>query len=885
MGGPSITTDNNSGGGGSVDDTAYGVSWDGDTTTAASKNALYDKIEAIASGGEVNTASNLGGGLANFDSKSTSDLRFNSFDSSDFDLASNLISIDDVNWASQSEVDAKEDLLVNEAGLYAALSDVTEFVETSDTTGWDKDPDDDLLETEMDSFSEFISQVGITGTPNGSKFLRDDGTFQSIPGGGDALTSNPLSQFASTTSAQFAGVISNETGTGAVVLANSPVFTTPNIGSATGSISGNAGTATALAANGANCSAGSYPLGVDASGAVESCTDATTEINSAISTHASIANAHHNPVTVTDSSEIDFTLATQDVTASIVAGSIDETKLDASVNASLDLADSSLQSFTEADPTVDTSAEIQAIIGAGVYQPSATVLTNTTASFTTALETKLNGIEALADVTDTANVTAAGALMDSEVDADIKTMTIAPSSSISGTNTGDQTNISGNSATTNALNSATTVVNVSSATAPTSGQVLTATSSTAATWQTPSGGASSPLTLTASSTTEVPLTIEAATSQTANLTEWQDSSGTNINYILPGGGQIIKSNDSYRSLLLQKGGGSNNAGVTFYDSSLGKYATVGLNSGKLTLTNTAYVNNGNLIQFGTAGSGASVHSSDSNNLYGQGAINSELAPSATYPSYHALMRGAPTGTEEAIRVTAGSGYFTKTFDVDYSGLTTIAPISASTKGLIVKGAASQTANLTEWQNNSGTALANIDASGNISATNLSGTNTGDQDLSSYLTAASTAQTDTGTSTSLAVTPDGLAGSNFGEKAVTIYAVEGATDTAVADGVAYFNIPSSVAGMNLVEVHAHVVSAGTTGTTDIQIHNVTSAVDMLTTKLTVDSGETSSSTAAVAAVIDTANDDVASNELIRIDVDAVSSTPATGLIVTLVFRLP
>lgn len=35
---------------------------------------------------------------------------------------------------------------------------------------------------------------------------------------------------------------------------------------------GNAGTATALAANGANCSAGSYPLGVNASGAVEDCT-------------------------------------------------------------------------------------------------------------------------------------------------------------------------------------------------------------------------------------------------------------------------------------------------------------------------------------------------------------------------------------------------------------------------------------------------------------------------------------------------------------------------------------------------------------------------------------------------------------------------------------
>lgn len=39
-------------------------------------------------------------------------------------------------------------------------------------------------------------------------------------------------------------------------------------------ISGNSNTATALAANGTNCSAGNYPLGVDASGNAESCTTA-----------------------------------------------------------------------------------------------------------------------------------------------------------------------------------------------------------------------------------------------------------------------------------------------------------------------------------------------------------------------------------------------------------------------------------------------------------------------------------------------------------------------------------------------------------------------------------------------------------------------------------
>lgn len=46
----------------------------------------------------------------------------------------------------------------------------------------------------------------------------------------------------------------------------------------------------------------------------------------------------------------------------------------------------------------------------------------------------------------------------------------------------------GTAAKTNALNSATTIVNVSSSTAPTTGQILTATSSTAATWQTPAAG-------------------------------------------------------------------------------------------------------------------------------------------------------------------------------------------------------------------------------------------------------------------------------------------------------------------------------------------------------------------------------------------------------------
>jgi hypothetical protein len=49
-----------------------------------------------------------------------------------------------------------------------------------------------------------------------------------------ALTNNKLDAFAATTSSELASVISDETGTGALVFANTPTLVTPNIGEATG---------------------------------------------------------------------------------------------------------------------------------------------------------------------------------------------------------------------------------------------------------------------------------------------------------------------------------------------------------------------------------------------------------------------------------------------------------------------------------------------------------------------------------------------------------------------------------------------------------------------------------------------------------------------------
>lgn len=121
------------------------------------------------------------------------------------------------------------------------------------------------------------------------------------------------------------------------------------------------------------------------------------------------------------------------------------------------------------------------------------------------------------------------------------------------------------------------------------------------------------------------------------------------------------------------------------------------------------------------------------------------------------------------------------------------------------------------------------------------------------------------------------------RVVTFEVFKAGVNTATGDGKYFFEVPADLNSMNLTGVRAWVGSAGTTGTTDIQIHNLTDASDMLSTKITIDSGETSSATAAAAAVIDTAEDDVATLDMIRIDVDAVASTPATGLYVALEFQ--
>lgn len=133
---------------------------------------------------------------------------------------------------------------------------------------------------------------------------------------------------------------------------------------------------------------------------------------------------------------------------------------------------------------------------------------------------------------------------------------------------------------------------------------------------------------------------------------------------------------------------------------------------------------------------------------------------------------------------------------------------------------------------------------------------------------------------------------YADKPIHYYTVEPfgfrTSETAsTGDGAAYIDIPDQFDGFNLVEVYArHKTAGGGNAITLVQLHNITQAVDMLTTRLQIDAGETWSEDAATPYVIDPANDDVTAGDQLRWDVDQLDNTPTpVGLRLTLGLQEP
>ena len=137
----------------------------------------------------------------------------------------------DVVWSPGMKVDANKILAGPSSGGSGAV--VSRSLVIADL------PSATTLTAALNVFGPDLGAGGVKGlvpatvSGDGTKFLRGDGTWVTIGGGGDALTANPLSQFAATTSLQFKGVISDETGSGAVVFADTPTLITPVLGAAT----------------------------------------------------------------------------------------------------------------------------------------------------------------------------------------------------------------------------------------------------------------------------------------------------------------------------------------------------------------------------------------------------------------------------------------------------------------------------------------------------------------------------------------------------------------------------------------------------------------------------------------------------------------------------
>lgn len=110
----------------------------------------------------------------------------------------------------------------------------------------------------------------------------------------------------------------------------------------------------------------------------------------------------------------------------------------------------------------------------------------------------------------------------------------------------------------------------------------------------------------------------------------------------------------------------------------------------------------------------------------------------------------------------------------------------------------------------------------------------------------------------------------------------ATSVVVGDGQFYFTIPDIFDGMNLIRAQAKHITASGSGDTRVMVHNATTGQDMLTGNGIVIAG---GATAGTPATIDTDNDDVSTDDDIRIDVDLVGSGPAPlGLNVILTFGI-
>jgi hypothetical protein len=146
------------------------------------------------------------------------------------------------------------------------------------------------------------------------------------------------------------------------------------------------------------------------------------------------------------------------------------------------------------------------------------------------------------------------------------------------------------------------------------------------------------------------------------------------------------------------------------------------------------------------------------------------------------------------------------------------------------------------------------------------------------------ETTTGTDTAKTLTPSGLSHSGYGKRLMQIKVLDDTTLLTTGDGKLIFGIPLELNGFNLVSVAAFVSTRSNSDAITVQVRNVTDSVDMLTTPIWIDVSTYTSYISTTPAVIDIAHDDVATGDLIAVDIDTAGAG-SKGLGVMFAFQLP
>lgn len=339
---------------------------------------------------------------------------------------------------------------------------------------------------------------------------------------GAVTSSGNATSLGSFSSADLRGALSDETGTGVAVFATSPTLVTPDLGTPSAAVLTNA--------TGLPIASGVSGLGSNVAAFL--ATPSSANLRSALTdeTGTGAAVFADSPTLITPALGTPSALVGTNITgtaAGLTAGTVTtNANLTGAVTSSGNAT--SLGSFSSADLRGALTDETGS--GVAVFATSPTLVTPVLG---VAAATSINKVaitapasSATLTIADGKTATVSNTLTFTGTDSSSVAFgaggTVLYSGGALGTpSSGTATNLTGTASgltagtatAANGLNSATTTVSVSGATAPSSGQVLTATSSTAATWQTPAGG---------SSDSAKPVNYIAAASQSA-ATGWTAS--------------------------------------------------------------------------------------------------------------------------------------------------------------------------------------------------------------------------------------------------------------------------------------------------------------------------------------------------------------------------